>query len=316
MKKISIIIPVYNTDKYLDKCLDSILNQTYENLEIICINDGSTDNSKNILDFYEKKDGRIIVVHKDNEGVSAARNVGLKIATGDYIGFVDSDDYIEKDMYQVLADTLTTSGADIASCGYNINNGEETIPAINKGSMPTKVLKTEDFLYYIYKRDEYKGVAGYLWTRLFKREIIKSYENIFVSFRPEYGGADDLVFIAETAIRCEKMIYVNVPMYNYLHRNNSITRDKIKNIETLEWPIAYEEVIRIYEEAGIPKEIIDIICRMYVYRCGMILEDAINFNMENKVIQLKKMINKYVDVYIATNSMYPDRIEWITNLVR
>ena len=96
---ISVIVPVYNVEEYLDRCIESIVNQTYKNLEILLIDDGSTDNSYNICDKWAKKDNRIKVVHKENGGVSSARNVGLDVATGDYIGFVDSDDYISIDMY-------------------------------------------------------------------------------------------------------------------------------------------------------------------------------------------------------------------------
>lgn len=102
MNKISIIIPIYNVEQYLPQCLDSIINQTYKNLEIILINDGSTDNSGKICDNYAKVDNRIHVFHKKNEGVSSARNLGLEKCTGDFIGFVDPDDFIELNMYELL----------------------------------------------------------------------------------------------------------------------------------------------------------------------------------------------------------------------
>ena len=117
MKKnnlISIIVPIYNVEKYLKKCIDSIINQTYKNLEIILVDDGSPDNCGKICDEYAKKDNRIKVIHKENGGVSSARNVGVENATGEYIGFVDSDDYIEKDMYEVLINNLKKENADIS----------------------------------------------------------------------------------------------------------------------------------------------------------------------------------------------------------
>ncbi|MGZ5551627.1 MAG: glycosyltransferase family 2 protein, partial [Nitrososphaeraceae archaeon] len=114
--KISIIIPVYNGVKYLPKCIDSVLNQTYKNLEIILVDDGSTDESGKICDTYSLKDNRIKVVHKQNGGLSDARNTGLKIATSEYIGFVDSDDFIESDMYEILLKTLYAYDADIVQC--------------------------------------------------------------------------------------------------------------------------------------------------------------------------------------------------------
>ena len=111
---ISIIIPVYKVEKYIYKCIDSVLNQTYKNLEIILVDDGSPDKCPEICEEYAKKDNRIKIIHKKNGGLSDARNAGLKVATGKYIGFVDSDDYIEKDMYQVLYNNIIKTNSDIS----------------------------------------------------------------------------------------------------------------------------------------------------------------------------------------------------------
>lgn len=116
MDKISIVVPIYNVEKYLDQCVKSIINQTYKNLEIILVNDGSIDNSGKICDKYKRQDNRVIVIHKENGGSSDARNVGIQIATGKYIGFVDSDDYIEKDMYEFLYNNMINENADISCC--------------------------------------------------------------------------------------------------------------------------------------------------------------------------------------------------------
>ena len=112
---ISIVIPVYNVEKYLKQCLDSIINQTYTNLEIILVDDGSTDNSGTICDYYSKIDKRIRVIHKKNEGQSIARNIGIKVSNGKYIGFLDSDDWVEQDMYRFLIENIEKYNADIIS---------------------------------------------------------------------------------------------------------------------------------------------------------------------------------------------------------
>lgn len=119
MFKISVIVPVYNVETYLRECIDSIINQTYKNLEIILVDDGSTDSSPAICDQYAQKDRRILVIHKGNGGASDARNAGLDVATGDYIGFIDSDDYIEADMYEVLLNNAIKYKADISCCRYS-----------------------------------------------------------------------------------------------------------------------------------------------------------------------------------------------------
>ncbi len=117
-KLISIIIPVYNVERYLRECIDSIIAQTYKNLEIILVDDGSSDKSGEICDEYSKKDSRIKVIHKKNGGLSDARNVALDIAKGDYIGFIDSDDYIEKDMFQILYNLAEEYNAEISSISF------------------------------------------------------------------------------------------------------------------------------------------------------------------------------------------------------
>ena len=114
--KISIIVPIYNSEKDLDQCIESIANQAYKNLEIILVNDGSTDNSINICKKWESNDSRIVLINKKNEGGAKARNDGLKIATGDYIGFVDHDDFIEPEMYETMLDDMTEHNADIVMC--------------------------------------------------------------------------------------------------------------------------------------------------------------------------------------------------------
>ena len=118
MNKVSIIIPVYNVQKYLRKCLDSIVNQTFKNIEIIIINDGSSDNSLNICKEYSKKDKRINIINKHNEGVSKARNTGLLYATGEYISFIDSDDWVEQNMIEELYNSITSNKADLCICNF------------------------------------------------------------------------------------------------------------------------------------------------------------------------------------------------------
>lgn len=117
MAKISIIIPVYNVERYLEKCIDSILQQTFKDIEVVLVNDGSQDQCGEICDRYKQKDNRIKVVHKENGGVASARNAGLKIATGEWIGWVDADDWIEPDMFNYLIENAIVYGADIAEIG-------------------------------------------------------------------------------------------------------------------------------------------------------------------------------------------------------
>ena len=113
---ISVIVPIYNVEKYLERCVESIINQTYKNLEIILVDDGSPDNCPQMCDDYAKKDSRIKVVHKKNGGLSDARNAGMKVATGEYVSFIDSDDYISLDFYETLLETIVDNDSDIVEC--------------------------------------------------------------------------------------------------------------------------------------------------------------------------------------------------------
>ena len=159
--KVSIIIPIYNSNKYLKECLDSIINQTYSNLEIILIDDGSKDNSFDICEEYAKKDKRIILKKKNNEGVSATRNLGIEICTGKYILFIDSDDYCNENMIEKIL--YNSQKNDLIICGYNKIYKNKKVHYIVKN----KEKNIEDMVI----NDE--SVGGYLWNKLFKTSIIK-----------------------------------------------------------------------------------------------------------------------------------------------
>ena len=212
MDKISVIIPVYNVEKYLSRCLESVINQTYENLEIILINDGSKDRSGLICDYYVKKDNRIKVFHQENQGLSAARNKGIEVASGEYIGFLDSDDYIEKDMYQILFSNAIKYDADITACSSKIMllNGK-----VKLGESDGNILvlnKFEAVAEIINKID------GAVWNKLYKSNLIKS-----LKFERGKVHGEDLYFQFQCLTRCNKVVYVNSCKHNYIKRCNSIT---------------------------------------------------------------------------------------------
>ena len=165
---ISVVVPVYNVEKYIDKCINSIINQTYKNLEIILVDDGSPDNCGNICDEYAKKDNRIIVIHKENGGVSSARNIGIKNAKGKWITFVDSDDWIENDYVEKLSKIGIQNKAEVVLCGYNRinNNDKQPINAIGE------IKKYNSFEYLIKTLNPQTGF-GFCHMKLIKKEIIE-----------------------------------------------------------------------------------------------------------------------------------------------
>lgn len=313
-KKISIIIPVYNTETYIERCITSVLGQTYQNIEVICVDDGSTDKSGIILDRLAQTDERLFVIHKKNEGVTEARNLALNYVSGEYIGFVDSDDYLEETMYEELLKAIEESDVDIVTCSYYMVFGTHVEKVENHKPVPEGVQKIENFLVYIYERDIYKGVAGYLWTRLFKHDLIKDYQGkSLISFKKEFLGADDVVFIADVNKKSRTIMYVDKPLYYYNQRAGSIVHNEEEQLNNLFWIMAYEYVIEQYVNAE--ERVLDLIKRMYVFRCGKLLEFAMRVNAEERIIVLREKIKRYLDVYVRTNLNTMDRVKWIVDMI-
>lgn len=229
--KISIIIPVYNVEKYLVKCLDSIINQTHKNLEIILINDGSKDKSLNICKWYEKRDSRIIVIDKINEGVSIARNAGIEAATGNYIGFVDPDDWIEPNMYENMLRTIEKYECNIAFCNYSKDRGNiRTYKRIkiNKNVL-SKLDIIKDVIANMIGWDAWediitnnKYIMGCIWRCLYKKDFIDSYN---LRFAPGISIMEDLVFNVQALIYCDKACIDHGFYYHYMqHKASSLHR--------------------------------------------------------------------------------------------
>ena len=167
-KKISVIVPVYKVEPYLSRCLDSIINQTYRNLEIILVDDGSPDRCGEICDEYARQDSRIRVIHKANGGLSDARNHGIDVAIGDYIAFVDSDDYIATDMYEKMLARLELDNSDMVVCNYYRFDEGSAPPKDGYIQLPDRVLtQDEAFDFYLQIGGDYVSA----WNKLYKRTI-------------------------------------------------------------------------------------------------------------------------------------------------
>lgn len=207
MEVVSIIIPVYNVKDYLHRCLDSILNQTYSALEVIVIDDGSTDGSGKICDYYAAKDKRIFVLHKENEGVSKARNVGLEKMTGKYFCFVDSDDYIELDMIAVLVESIISSEFDIAT--VSSYKGRSSIAKAIKKYTKQEAMKM--FLLGNSLRQE-------VWGKLFRTKVF--FDLRFVEGK---AVAEDKYYLFQSLIRANSICVKDVELYHYETRVGSVT---------------------------------------------------------------------------------------------
>jgi len=208
---ISVIVPVYNIAAYLDKCVKSLLAQTFENIEIILVDDGSTDGSGELCDGLKKTDKRIKVFHKENGGVSSARNMGLMNASGNLIGFCDGDDYVEPNMYKTLYDNMQDANADISHCAFQYVKKDKTIPFYGTGKK--EILdRTKGVCEIIYGN----YIEPSLCTKLYKRSVVES-----ISFDSEIKFNEDLLFNVRAFLNCEKSVFEDIVLYNYVSRENS-----------------------------------------------------------------------------------------------
>ena len=279
-EKISVIVPVYNVEQYLERCVDSIISQTYTNLEIILVNDGSTDNSGKLCDELAKKDERIRVIHKENGGLSDARNRGIDESESDLVGFIDSDDYIDSDMYEVLLKNLNDTDADLSMCAlYDVYNNTPEAQVTNK---ETWKLSSEQAIKMVM---EAKILSVTAVNKLYRKSL-------FTDLKFEVGKiAEDAFIMIKLLDKCEKIVATNEKKYYYVHRENSITTQKFstKFLNVIE---AYEQNSNIILEKY-PKLKDVAQTRMnwaYFYVLDRLLLDD-NYNdkeLENKLISYLK----------------------------
>ena len=244
MPKVSLIIPVYNVENYIEKCLDSVVNQTLKDMEIIIVNDGSQDKSKQKIEKYLKKYSSIKYLEKENGGLSDARNYGMPHATGEYIAFLDSDDYVEKTMYEEMYNIAKKENADMVECDF-------------VWEYPNK--KREDIgeIYHSKKEMIEKGHVV-AWNKLIKREIIEKTKIIFpVGLRYE-----DMEFFYKLVPYIDKVSFVKKCFVHYVQRENSIANTQ--NIRTKEIFTILDNVIKYYKENGLYEEYKDELEYIYV----------------------------------------------------
>lgn len=272
--KISVIIPVYNSSTYLRKCLDSVVNQTLKDIEIIVINDGSTDDSKNIIEEYSCKYKNIIFIDQENKGIGKTRNIGIKKATGEYITFVDSDDYIKENMLEEYYKYAKKHNFDLVIGSYikKINNKE--IIFENNKFKTGNVKTTPQILYLI----EYGP-----WAKLYKREMLIN-NNIYFDEKRKY---EDMPFVSKALLKSKLIGQITEPYYYYIIHNNSETTTMDK---------------RVFDILDILKEIKDYYKREYYLRDELdyvIIDKVTTYMLQQRVQKDNKLRIKFIDAGYA-----------------
>lgn len=234
MAKVSVIVPVYNVEKYIKKCIDSILSQTFGDIQVILVDDGSTDNSGSVCEQY-KSDSRIEVIHKSNGGLSDARNAGMKYVMGDYVLFIDSDDYIDKEMVEILYRNAIEYDVDFSACGIYNEYKDRVVPQCEK--MEEFKCSSEEAFGYILVGEK---IPGTICNKLIKREIA---EKLLFPVGKLYEDA----FYTIDLMQNVKSVYVTTkPMYYYVHRSNSITTERYKK-SSMDFIEAFEQTKEVVE---------------------------------------------------------------------
>lgn len=239
LEKVSVIIPVYNVHNYLKFCINSVINQSYSNLEIILVDDGSTDGSSVICDNYAKEDKRVKVYHKKNEGVSLARNYGVKKSTGNYIIFVDSDDFVHKEMIKTLVDLCEKKYCDMAACSYLRINVHNVMEPLDISGIVKKNTREEFYETMICD----SNIAGYVWNKLYKTKIIKQMSNLFLDYIFE-----DFEFNCRYLELCDSICYTTQKLYYYYVNNYGITGTFKINEKIINGIKAYTAILNYYDK--------------------------------------------------------------------
>ena len=303
--KVSAIIPVYNSEKYIQKCLESLLNQTWDNIEIICIDDGSTDNGPDIIDESHKKDERIKLFRQPHKGVAAARNKGMEYASGEYLSFIDSDDWVEPNLYEKAIEQCKDTKADIVIYNFYdaMEDGRET--ARNNTKAIDRVFHQINFIHYMFERESYRSVTAWLWNKLFRRDLIQEYG---IQFDETLRAGEDVLFMVNMLLHPVRATFCHMPLYHHVCRRDSLSRKYLWRV-SCDRLRAYEDSIRLLEKKGVSEEIVVWLKVFYCFHAMNLMENAIRNGEDKGARQAICYINRYSREYMEKNGDKPERIE-------
>lgn len=297
MERISVIVPIYKVEAYLDKCVQSIVDQTYTNLEIILVDDGSPDRCGQMCDAWAEKDSRIRVVHKENGGLSDARNAGLAVATGQLVSFIDSDDWIDPEFLQTLYDALEQNDAQIAECGIRLVDGEGRVLS-RRGPGESGAIGKIEALRRLVLED---GVYQTVWNKLYRQDVIGD-----ILFEKGKYNEDDF-WTYQIFDRIERLALVDKPMLNYLQRGGSIMGQgySLKRLDGLEARYLRWQFLQKYEELACLTRQQFIFDCMWQLQCALrLLRDEDRRTAVKAILAKKNQTPKVAQRALTVNTKY------------
>ncbi len=311
---LSIILPIYNGEKTLGKCIESILQEKYINLELICVDDESTDKSLLLCKCISENDSRVRIVTKKNGGVASARNIGMRVAKGIFITFVDQDDWIEKNTYKIMLEQCINEQADMVVCNYFKDYTKNVEKIKNRKKIPKIIRSTDKLVKYAFFREEYRGFAAFVWNKIIKKEFL---EKNTILFDDSLSRGDDIVFFSEVALANPKTIYIDRCFYHYVQRNDSLTHtlteDNMGRLSDI--LLGYSRAIDTLKKHNISIESLDYMKSFYVYHASVLYELAVKMKMNNKIEEYRAAMMKYLREYKNQNRNIDDRITRIEKLI-
>ena len=241
--KLSIIVPVYNVEPYLRRCVDSILAQTFTDFEVILVDDGSPDNCGAICDEYAAKDERVKVIHKENGGISSARNAALDVTQGEYIGFVDSDDFIHPQMYETLVDVMENYAVEMVQCAYRDVSPDAKIESYKIFQEEPQIINAEEIIENFYPK-YWQIFPGLVWRKVYKRET-------FDDIRFPVGMIfEDIYVLIPTIEKCSAVAVINSPLYYYATNPESVMRREMTRKNLCDHISVYYDHLNFFESRG------------------------------------------------------------------
>ena len=298
MKKVSIILPIYNVEKYLEKCVDSVISQTYQNIEVILVDDGSKDSSGRICDELVENDNRIKVIHKKNGGLASARNAGYEVATGEYLMYIDSDDVIKNDIVEKCVCTMEKEQSDVVIFGYE------------KTSEDGQVLETCRWGNKTYSHDEmveylYEAICnmsfGYAWNKLYRKSVLDKSK---VLGDAKVIDREDLVYNLELLRFWNRITYINSVGYEYLQRSSSLLHNSnLARLKGVEYFVKRVEKINI-GNAEVERKVFNMMVLHYLSDC--IIKNIL-WNDELSVKEKKKLMKEILEECPCQRKLYQDK---------